>query len=1318
MPFSLQRTNVRLTGNIKLVVTENKKYLETIDSTLELSRSVYKGIEYNDDISYTANLTSLTSKLSEKNELYAVPDETSVELANHLSDQYHHIYDYGCYSSISQIVKTSFRCFAPIHITRDDVDLKQLPEAFHIYRLPAVNSDASPNADDALQGTIASDATLVKSFDLSFMTDMMSDMKNSKLRVRFDEGITTGGLDANVGVYTSKQESGIESILANERTLVEFENYVTNSFQRNEMIFSNIMNLEFAFDDADTASDFSRYIGVYVNHNNVDVTTIDSMSELPVFRLVDTEAGLMTYTGDPLSTYYSTAMSSTGLAFGALRAPQIEIAVNFTPKIGERIQIMYNGVNEIDIEMNSNVLGHTISETIDKLIIAINDAAKSAVHITITASKYNGHILIRSNNSNIRYEQISVSLPATLYSIGVKYSANPYQNTFYGSGVNTVILDDFFNPTTFSKMQYISEGVEYTSDIIQVAEYGGNFLYKLSDAVQHANTVDTVWFIQEHIDQPIICSVIDHKTIDFDYRKNYYEDVLDFDPAKYHQYLLNTINSDDYRGRADDVYDSNHPGEPATPAEVTEYKLTIQDMLSNYFDNIILDRKYLINDINSVTYEATTVDNEYERLSEETQPTSNHVNKLYKFINKWIAPNCYDVYQNPYRLNAALPFRYDNFSPSTVSTDRDIRSHTHGWPVIGEGASPYYEVNEANVKHCLSYSKEQITLDMLKDTAVDAYQNLEYVTELKTHASYQTIIYDEDYRACRVMYRGLLLEFADTSLRDYRFAFVLRTDTATEDDVLALRFVRNDAFKTLTLFGQFYIPDPVLTSLEIPGGDYYLDRSLLYFSNEIYATGEDSVDFGESQISLTLYEDTEPKKYLNEIRTNNWYFFDDAGASYVYVKRGDRSRFKSLLSDIIELNEDFTIVFSDTVDTSDPLFGMEITFKNIIEVQAEYFWCSEIEIKYVITSDPGTPSIPEDNTVIEVVTHNVFEAYIEDGPYDGDTIFDKINIFYITSAIAYENCIYRKIVRAKTNIVRYKDISTAAISERLNSSDVITDRVYVNQDIVNETAEYQTCRVMQPVSTSIAIGLTTDSTDQITDLQNKYIYPIQRYNGTYTPLFTDICIWGDTDGLKNVLYNTMLDDNRYRLNIGKLSSDTNLYADYYTESYNRDLLRSDFYSSISASVNDELSHTDHAWLANPAEFRGYMSIVLNTLSVISASISVESTNGTLITRRVLIADVFRASVAQFCNFNRFKLTAAETLSILKLYTDATADTMSNYDFEQIITDQFIERTLLTIYRITSVVNSAGSRIQYDYDDKYIYLQNVQNETLTVTITRN
>ena len=62
---------------------------------------------------------------------------------------------------------------------------------------------------------------------------------------------------------TEKNES-FADLLQNDNTITRVDDWITNGFKRNNLIFPYILNLEFLFDDNETKNyQFGRYFGIY-----------------------------------------------------------------------------------------------------------------------------------------------------------------------------------------------------------------------------------------------------------------------------------------------------------------------------------------------------------------------------------------------------------------------------------------------------------------------------------------------------------------------------------------------------------------------------------------------------------------------------------------------------------------------------------------------------------------------------------------------------------------------------------------------------------------------------------------------------------------------------------------------------------------------------------------------------------------------------------------------------------------------------------------------------------------------------------------------
>lgn len=1298
MAFSLQRTNPRLTGNIKLVVTDQHEYLESIDSSPNLSRSVYKAAKYNLDMTYGQNVRSFASKFTNIEDLYSVLSEDTITVSDDLSQQYHTIYDYGCYSNTSKQISKSFRFFAPLCINEKSVADGMIPSHFIVIRL---NSDSDENSFSSYKNALKS-GTIVADFDISKrFAKLFAAHKDSSIDFIFDEDIIVNGISVSSGQMSSiKDYSDVQTMMSNERTLTEFNNQITNLFKDNALLYSNIINFEFMFDDDVAVPGFYRYVGFYVNLNKVDKETALAALDSDTIVAVQGEHSLKSFNRSyVLEKYKVVSDSMYATAFASQKPPRIKVKVLFNPAKGEKFELQYGNTSEISIEFNDDILARTANDTQANLLRAINEKAKSASSISVSAFAEDGHIVIQSNVNDRSYESIRVIAPKLISVQQPLYSKEQYDNTFYCSSEFT-ITSSFYHPIqNYNSIRYIdNDGNVIVSEIVQIAEAYGQYIYKLdSEIVNKSNTPDSVWFVADVEEHTVVCSVIDHRTIDFDTSVSKHNDVLDFDIDKFYSYLLDIVNSDEYRGRLDSS---------ATEEEVAEYKNTIRESLSRYFSNITADGQFLINNLDLVTLEASTVSNEYDRLSENTLEQFIKINKLYKFINRWTYAAGTDVFNNDYLLNIALPFRYDNFSPSIVSADRDMRYHTHSWLILAEGKNPYLgNVTADNVNKHLSYSAVPMTVDMLKDTSVDAYNNLSYSTEYGTVNGYSSIQINKSNGKLFTFFRGLYVEFKDPNLENYRFSAILLSKSPTDNDKIDISAVQNDTFKTFTLVCKFYIPDPILTSLELDKDQfYYLDRSLLYFSNEIYSTTSSAVDFGQSNISVILYDTSSDKTFLNAaVNRNSWYHTQD-GINYVYVKRGDLSRFSSSFSDVISVGEDLTIFMSSTDETTDPNFGIEIIFRNIQEVADDFFWCLDITIRSVETAETNDPKDPSDNDVVRVLEFNVLEEFLKpDKGLLNQPLYK--NLYYISRSVAYENAKFQKIVRATSNVARYRELSTANIAKHLN------DNTITVVDTDNRSSR-QKLNIIPPSSAEIVVSM--ESVDnEIRRLQNKYVFPIIRYSGKYIVYTSLLNSYLDSEFGKNTLINKMRTERRelQKMTTSEIESSDTTYADHIVAelNYSASMTDSRFYY-ISENESDDSVISNLPWIACPIEYRSFTSIVLNS----SETITVTTDFANTIDTAELLYDFSHQILRLYIN----KLSNIQKLEILKYIENTSEDTADNYDIDKILVNEFVSKTFYKLYSVKSITVSNQTIPFYMIDTFIMIDSNHESEKLEILFARN
>ncbi len=645
-----------------------------------------------------------------------------------------------------------------------------------------------------------------------------------------------------------------------------------------------------------------------------------------------------------------------------------------------------------------------------------------------------------------------------------------------------------------------------------------------------------------------------------------------------------------------------------------------------------------------------------------------------------------------------------------LSSVRDIRYHTHGWPILGEGSSPYLPpVDEDNVYKHLGYSKIPLSEGMFLDKVVDAYSQFEYTTDYSTHSAYSIIEANPRNGSFYTFFKGLYLTFDDFNLEGYKFAIVLLSKTATENDQLNIKSYRNDVFKTLTIVCRFYVPDPILTTLERGANFYYLDRSLLYFSNTVYSTSVDLIDFGEALISVSLYDDISPKTYVDHFATNNWYFQSE-GVNHIFVGRGNPVIFKNSFLELVDIDGNLTIYLSNTDDPTNPEYGIFITFLEVQDIKNDYFWCKEIHIKSIVTTDPSnTPQDPNDNIVSGNLELNVLEEYLK--PNHGLIAQPQYkNLFYISKAIAFENAKYRKIVRSKANVARYAEISTANITKNLNDKPLLVTTSDGN------TLNYS-IGVVPPTETSIAISL-EENNGVIEKLINPYIFPILRYGGLYTPVYKILNSYHDDQEffIKNSLVNIPLTEQREILKVSdNISSDNNGGSDYdiINEGYSRSLNDIDFYrlsKTVAVNVTEKLLLP---WVVVPYEFKSYLSIVLNSTKQVVA-------DGTVIDGGIEIADAFHIFAESIVRPYIDVLTESQKIDVLAYLVGANISTYLNFNIVDEIVLEFVRSTMMKIYSVEKLTMVDGTEVSFFISNGVVYPQSgiTDGTILNITIERN
>lgn len=142
-----------------------------------------------------------------------------------------------------------------------------------------------PNVDDVesfFNSKVLPNASVVATFDLRSGTKIGNyirsivnnkNYKQSPIDFSFQQNTYTyyNGVSIKDGVFTERGELLYDYLIDPQSSIQsDFENYVTDGFQRNGVICSNVLNMEFLFNDPDSdLYTINRYFGFYVSKNDL-----------------------------------------------------------------------------------------------------------------------------------------------------------------------------------------------------------------------------------------------------------------------------------------------------------------------------------------------------------------------------------------------------------------------------------------------------------------------------------------------------------------------------------------------------------------------------------------------------------------------------------------------------------------------------------------------------------------------------------------------------------------------------------------------------------------------------------------------------------------------------------------------------------------------------------------------------------------------------------------------------------------------------------------------------------------------------------------
>ena len=544
--FAILRTNVGLTTNVKVVV--DSKYslsLDSIDSVPELGFSKYKKFDFIKTNYYDEILPYFYDGIEAQIAFSIKYDDDSDTMTDNFSSQYDELYQYGARNIIdNKNYNEEYEYFAPLYIYKN-----KLPKNFIIFR---VDNPGILNIDKTnVRSEVFKKFKTVSIFDLT-KTSALGEWLDRNIndnafypKFPFEMNYTSlefsqwNGIDFQSSGYVSKSQF-LDDTLSEEKEIFELEKFIFDGYKNNKVIFSNIINFSFLFDD--TPADpiklnkwsINRYYGFYLD----DMEFVSSISPyITPFLKSDVviQDGNILYSeyGDPFkegwsdsrpfyveykNEYYKVEkfteiQKSSVKPVSSSAVKSIENNSSFSPK-GNVVQVSTGQLVDVNNPISPTYISDVITETIvDKWRII------SKVDLKDKQSLLNKNVgYINSNNLLINYDQSFVSIvDFELFDLWVIEIDGKYHNLTQNIDGNIQVYTDY------------------------------SFEFFENDYTYYINKTDTsytkkVSFLVDDKNTPKIFSIYRLKLTDI---KDFDDRIVDTEPSKFEYEKYNEITETD-----------------------------------------------------------------------------------------------------------------------------------------------------------------------------------------------------------------------------------------------------------------------------------------------------------------------------------------------------------------------------------------------------------------------------------------------------------------------------------------------------------------------------------------------------------------------------------------------------------------------------------------------------------------------------------------------------------------------------------------------------------------------------------------------------
>jgi len=246
----LLRANPALTTNVKLVVdSKYNLFLESYNANKELSDNKFKRYQINSSAFLSERIASfwrgIPASLAFQVRNDTKPDTLQQNLANQIDDTY--------YSGMRQVEDTRYEEEFQYNTTLEIG--KSLPKWFFIFRVDGTGTNDIYFKDDVKEQfkvvtyfNLSKETQVGQLWQKNYIDDDILPRTGFELNLKKFEFSKWHGYDYKTGGSVSKSLF-MDDFFRAQTTHFEMERFLTEGFQKNEVVYSNQSNISFLFDD-------------------------------------------------------------------------------------------------------------------------------------------------------------------------------------------------------------------------------------------------------------------------------------------------------------------------------------------------------------------------------------------------------------------------------------------------------------------------------------------------------------------------------------------------------------------------------------------------------------------------------------------------------------------------------------------------------------------------------------------------------------------------------------------------------------------------------------------------------------------------------------------------------------------------------------------------------------------------------------------------------------------------------------------------------------------------------------------------------------